>query len=130
MNHPNKQTILLAYSALALIFLLSSLAVRSEPSARADQTIQHLISYVAESGVRFFRNAKEYTPKEAADHMSNKYRHFRDDVETPEDFIELCATKSLLSGKPYLVIDSQGVEFTTSAWLRSELALYRAGAGE
>ena len=36
---------------------------------------------------------------EAAEHINKKYRHFRDDIDTPEKFIELCATGSLMTGK-------------------------------
>jgi hypothetical protein len=58
--------------------------------------------------------------------MKKKYRYFREDIATAEDFIELCATKSLLSGEPYLVIDRQGNESRTSDWLRAELAAWQA----
>jgi hypothetical protein len=108
------------------VLLLVSLPARSEPSGQVEQIIQHLITYVSGSDLRFVRNASEYTPQEAAAHMEKKYRHFRDDIETTEDFIELCATKSLLSGKPYLVVDRQGNETRTSDWLRAELAAWQA----
>jgi hypothetical protein len=74
------------------------------------------------------RNAHGHTPQEAATHLEKKYRYFRDDIETPEDFIELCATRSLLSGKPYRVIDRQGNTTSTSDWLKAELAAYRSGS--
>ena len=111
--------------ALAVFLLLVAGPGRSEPTDRVDQTIQYLIGYVSGSGLTFIRNAREYTPGEAAGHMNKKYQHFRDDIESPEDFIELCATKSLLSGKPYLVVAGQGKEFRTSDWLRTELAAYQ-----
>lgn len=112
---------------LSAFLLLVSGPGRSEPTARIDQTIQHMMAYVAGSGLTFIRNAEQYTSTEAAEHMDKKYRHFRDDIETPEDFIEMCATKSLLSGAPYLIIDAQGYELRTSDWLNAELALYRTG---
>ena len=118
----------LAYSALialALCLLLVSGPGRSAPSARLEQTVRHLVDYVAGSGLTFVRNASEYTSNEAAEHMLKKYRHFRDDIETPEDFIELCATRSLMSGRPYLVRDSQGNAIPTRDWLRAELAAYQ-----
>jgi hypothetical protein len=111
--------------ALAVL-LLVSLPARSEPSGQVEQIIQHLIAYVSGSDLRFVRNASEYNPQEAAAHMEKKYRHFRDDIATAEDFIELCATKSLLSGKPYLVVDRLGNETLTSDWLRTELAAWQA----
>ena len=98
---------------------------REEPTGKLEQTIQYLIQYVSASGHKFIRNAKEYTPDEAAEHMNKKYQYFKDDIQTAEDFIELCATKSLLSGKPYLVVDRRGVALSTGAWLRAELAAYQ-----
>ena len=114
--------------ALAACLLLATGPVRSAPTERIEQTIQHLIGFVSGSDLTFVRNAGEYTPGEAANHMEKKYRHFRGDIETPEDFIELCATKSLMSGKPYLVIDSQGNKLRTSDWLRTELATYQVSS--
>lgn len=111
--------------ALTLVLLLAAAPARGAPTAQTEQTIQHLIGYVSRSDMRFVRNTSEYTASEAAEHMLKKYRHFRDDIETPEDFIALCATKSLLSGKPYRVIDRQGHVLPTSDWLRAELAAWQ-----
>ena len=113
---------------LAICLLLGPALAWSEPTARADATIRHLINHVAGSDMRFVRNDSEYTPEEAASHKQKKYRHFREDISTPEDFIELCATKSLMSGEPYRVIDPKGNERNTSDWLRNELAIYQARA--
>lgn len=110
--------------ALAVFLLLVSGPGRGEPTGSVDQTVQHLIGYVSGSGLTFIRNTSEYAPDQAAEHMNRKYQHFRDDIETPGDFIKLCATKSLLSGQPYLVVDDQGKQLRTSDWLRAELAVY------
>ena len=110
--------------ALAVSLLLVSGPGRSAPTDSVDQTIQYLIGHVSGSGLTFIRNTSEYTPGQAAEHMNMKYQHFRDDIETPGDFIKLCATKSLLSGQPYLVVDGQGKALRTSDWLRAELAVY------
>lgn len=121
MQSPNRHRCTVAVIALALVALLAAGPASSQPSGQVEQAIRHLIAYVSEADLVFVRNASEYTPAEAAEHMEKKYRHFRDDIETAEDFIELCATQSLLSGKPYLVIDPQGNERPTSDWLRAEL---------
>ena len=52
----------------------------------------------------------------------------RDEIDTPEEFIELCATRSLLSGKPYQVINKHGETVDTSEWLTAELNEYRNSA--
>jgi len=125
MNPHHRHMAFAAGIALALALLLAAGPAGSAPNAQAERTIQHLIGYVSGSGLTFVRNASEYTPREAAEHMQKKYRHFRDDIATPEDFITLCATRSLMSGKPYLVIDEQGNAIPTSDWLRTELAVYQ-----
>jgi hypothetical protein len=90
-----------------------------------DETIQHLIAYVAQSDLTFVRNAEQYSGKEAAEHMQKKYAHFKDKIKTPKDFIELCASQSMLTRKPYLVINENGETVTTKEWLTAELAVYR-----
>jgi hypothetical protein len=91
-----------------------------------DTTIEYLIGHVSGSGLTFIRNARRYSAAEAAEHMRRKYEHFKDDIRTPEEFIARCATRSLLSGKPYLLVTEQGEEIPTSAWLGRALEDYRA----
>ena len=111
---------------LAALFLLTPCLLMGEQIDTVDKTVLHLISHVSESGLTFIRNADRYTSVEAAEHMGNKYRHFREDIKTAEDFIERCASRSLLSGKSYLVINEQGEQVRTSEWLEAALAEYRA----
>ena len=94
--------------------------------------IEHLLTRIAESGLTFIRNGHEHTAAEAAAHIRRKYEHYRDEIETPEEFIDKAATKSELSGKPYLVKLPDGTTRRAADWLRDELAEYRdraAGAG-
>jgi hypothetical protein len=117
--------------ALAAFFLLLASHGYGGQLAHLDKTVQHLIAHVAQSGLTFIRNDVRYTGKEASEHMQKKYAHFRDKIKTPEDFIELCASRSLLSGKPYLVINEKGEIISTNEWLRTELGVYRTSvAGE
>jgi hypothetical protein len=94
-----------------------------ETGVEAD--IQYLVDFVANSNVTFIRNAKEYTAEEAAQHMMKKYAHFRDEITTAEDFIRLAATKSLISGEPYLVQTQAGKEMRSDDWLHEILEDYR-----
>jgi hypothetical protein len=107
---------------LGLGLLLAGGLARGEPDTQVDATIRYLIDRVAGSELTFVRNDTPYTPDRAAGHMEKKYRHYRDDIDTPEDFIELCASRSLMSGEPYRVIDHNGNERLTGDWLRSVLA--------
>ena len=125
MMQPLNRYITVVTGITLAVLLLVSLPARSTPSGQVEQIIAPLITYVSKSELRFVRNASEYTPQEAAAHMEKKYQHFRDDIDTAEDFIKLCATKSLLTGKPYLVVDRQGNKTRTSDWLRAELAAWQ-----
>jgi len=89
------------------------------------QTIQHLLDFVKNSECRFYRNNKEHTAGEAAAHMRKKYDHFKEDIKTPEDFIRLTATKSMISGKLYDVKLKDGNTITSEAWLLQALKDYR-----
>ena len=112
---------------MTAFFLLLSSNGHGSKTGQVDEAVQHLIAHVAESDLTFIRNNDQFTGKEAADHMQKKYVYFRDKIKTPEDFIELCATRSLMSGKPYLVINEKGAIITANEWLRTELVAYQNG---
>ncbi len=91
-----------------------------------DQTIDYLIDYIAKSDARFIRNGTSYTPAEAVEHVKAKYAHFKNRIKTPEDFIRFSASKSLLSGRPYLVRTHEGKEMRLDEWLTAALKEHRA----
>jgi len=113
--------------AVTAFFLLIPSRSHGGQTEYVDQAVQHLIAHVAKSGLTFVRNNDQFTGKEAADHMQKKYAYFRDKIKTPEDFIKLCATRSLMSGKPYLVINEKGAMISTNEWLMTELVAYQNG---
>jgi hypothetical protein len=110
---------------LLVLLLTAPVSAAAQQSEDLDTTIQHLITYVRESDVTFERNISRHDSVEAAAHIEKKYQHFRDEIDTPEQFIERCATASLVTGKQYLIIDSQGDEIPAGEWLNTELARYR-----
>jgi len=104
-------------------------AAPAAPRAEAvAAVVESLLARVAGSGLVFIRNGREHTAAEATKHIRGKYEHFRDDIRTPEDFIDKAATKSQLSGKPYLVKLPDGTTRWAADWLRELLAEYRAPA--
>jgi hypothetical protein len=111
---------------LILITILC-LTARAAPEEKLDDRISYLLNYVATSKATFIRNGTTHTPAEAAAHIKAKYDHFKPQIKTPEDFIRLCASKSLLSGKPYLVRTPEGKETQLDAWLTDALRAHRAG---
>ena len=121
-------------SWLFTVLLLTSLAASGDgpgqQSEHLESTIQYLLKHVADSGLTFIRNSERHASFDAAEHMNSKYEYFRDKIKTPEDFIQRCASKSLMSGKPYLVVLENGEEVRTDAWLLSALTVYRSNLAE
>jgi hypothetical protein len=114
-----------------LQFSIGALALALLTSAKAestDETIHYLLNYIAESHATFIRNGTTHTPMEAMEHVKAKYEHFKNDIKTPEDFIRLAASKSLLTGKPYLVRPTGGEERHLDEWLTEALKAHRAAA--
>jgi hypothetical protein len=90
-----------------------------------NETIGYLLDYVAASNCTFIRNGEPHTGREASVHFKSKYEHFKNKIKTPEDFIQMAATKSMLTGKPYLVKTTDGKEISCAEWLGKVLADYR-----
>ncbi len=109
----------------AILSLLVSGFARAAPDPAVAETIEYLIASVAESDLTFVRNGKRYDGPKAAEHMRKKYDYFDDDIASAEDFIRLAATRSLMSGKPYFVILTDGTRTKTADWLGSRLSEYR-----
>jgi len=115
----------------SLIFLLAfEFCLPSLPAlaGTAEQdAISHLLRFVETSSCTFIRNGSEYDSREAVDHIKKKYNYFKRAIYTAEDFIALTATKSELSGNPYLVRCGKGEEMPSANWLRGELQNFRSG---
>lgn len=112
---------------IPVMILTLVLAHPSSISAAEDlqTTINYLIDTVAKSDAAFIRNDKPHTGKDAAEHMRQKYEHFKDKIKTPEDFIRLAGSKSLVTGKPYRVKMKNGEEIPCEKWLGNILRKYR-----
>ncbi len=116
---------------LIFLFALSSAsqgAQADERKGNIERVIAYLIEEVAKSNLTFIRNGERHTCEEAARHIRRKYDYFKSRIESPEDFIRLCASKSLVSGKSYLVSTPQG-DVTMESWLGQILARYRRSKG-
>lgn len=70
--------------------------------------------------VVFIRNGKEYSSKKAAGHLRLKWEKAGSRVKTAEDFIELCGSKSSISGEPYKIRFPDG-RIENSALILKEL---------
>jgi hypothetical protein len=114
---------------IVLIALLGVCTQRAIAEEDLESTIKYLLAYVKNADVVFMRNDREHMPDEAADHMRRKYEHFKDQIRTPEDFIWLAGTKSLMTGKAYQVRMKDGKTVLTQRWLEDALQRYRAKGG-
>ena len=126
LSLPPKPTVDLMRQLLTSIFTLvltASIALGLDAQTKAE--IDELIAYVQTSGVRFIRNGLEYSGAEGAQHLRDKLAKAGDRVKTTEDFITGIASKSFLSGKPYLVKFADGHTQPTGEWLRAHLAEVR-----
>lgn len=112
--------------AVLFFFAVACVGTAHADSRITPQTINFLVKAVSQSNLTFIRNGEKHTCKEAAEHMMKKYDFFRSRVKTTDDFISLCATKSILSGKPYMVVTKQGT-IPVAQWLEQELAEHARG---
>jgi len=94
----------------------------SKPPPSEIKRIDRLIELIAASDFIFIRNEKEYTAAEAAKHLRDKYELRGPDVHSVQDFIEKIASRSSLSGKPYLIRFPDGKTIKTGVWLDEKAA--------
>ncbi|MCI0480622.1 MAG: DUF5329 domain-containing protein [Candidatus Dadabacteria bacterium] len=87
--------------------------------------VEYLLGLVKTSACKFERNGILYGGRNASEHIEKKYEHFRDKITSTETFIEYAATKSMISGKYYLIICSGVEPENTGDWLLKELRKYR-----
>ncbi len=121
------KTLKIILCSLGILLFFCFIAYGGEPCSQKEspeKVIAYLIDQVAESHLTFTRNGTEYSSQEAADHIRNKYEYFKSQIESPEDFIHVCASKSLMSSKPYLVSTAQG-KIPVEKWLGQILIEYR-----
>jgi hypothetical protein len=115
------------FSLCTALIVTICFSLEAQAAESLEQTIGYLISYVAHSDATFIRNGEPHTGTEASAHIKAKYEHFKNQIKTPEDFIRLSASKSLLSGKPYLVRPKAGKETRLDEWLTEALKQHRQG---
>lgn len=104
----------LTASSLVTAMLITIPAMAEEPLA---SRINTLILTIEDSGCHFIRNGKTYTPVESVAHIKKKYKYFRNDIDSIDKFIELSASKSMISGKPYYVLCDDGQRQVSATWL-------------
>lgn len=88
---------------------------------KTEASIKWLLWRVETAKVTFIRNGKASSGKTAARHMRRKFKNFRSDINTVDDFIRLTGTRSEVTGKPYLVETAPGRRMPSNVWLAEQL---------
>ena len=90
----------LLVTALAALALFAGSVSAQDTNEK--MKIEFLISSVENlNESKFVRNGTEHSGKEAAEHLRKKLKKGGDRIQTVDDFIKYCASKSSASGEPY-----------------------------
>lgn len=90
------------FVVLFLCAFAPSGSIADVPSEQVGE-VAHLLAYVKNSGCVINRNGTKHPANEGVDHIKKKYDYFKGDINSTENFIELAAAKSTMSGKYYMV---------------------------
>jgi len=114
---------------LALVLALAASGAQAAPlPAPARAEVDALLTRLQSSGCQFNRNGSWYNGADAKTHLLRKleYLEKKDLVKNAEQFIDLGASSSSSSGKPYMVKCGSAAPVESKAWLGAELKAIRA----
>ena len=112
-------------TSFAILALFSGVVIAQDNVEK--KKIDYLLSSIENNeGAKFIRNGTEHNGKEAAGHLRMKLRKAGGKVQTADDFIRLCASKSIISGKPYMVRSSDGKTINSEQYYREKLKEYHS----
>jgi hypothetical protein len=110
-----------------LIVFLSLVVVAYAQDVSETAKIQYLIAYIETlEGAKFIRNGLEYDARSASSHLRLKLKTAGNKVKTAEDFIKLCASKSSITGEPYLMRLADGTTVKSEVFFRNKLKTFAA----
>jgi len=112
---------------IGAILVTLALGVYAADTSEASRILYLISSVETLEGARFIRNGSEYDGQSAANHLRRKLRAAGDKVRTAEDFIELCASRSSMTGEPYLIRLPGGSTVKAEAFFRERLRFLGAG---
>ena len=116
--------------SIGLAALACGLALASPTSAPVRTEIEALLNRLQASGCEFNRNGSWYDGAKARSHLLGKleYLEGKGTIASSEQFIELAASASSSSGKPYEVRCGSAAPMPSAKWLTRELAAIRSPA--
>lgn len=106
---------------------LAANAAPTPPAVRAE--IDALMAKMNASGCQFERNGSWHSALDARKHLLRKLDYIekrRDTLPSAEQFIDVAASKSSFSGKPYRVKCGGAEPVPSRDWLNRELKALRA----
>ena len=109
---------------IIIYLLLANAALADVPVEQVDE-VNHLLEFVKNSQCVINRNGTDHSAEKAVKHIQSKYDYYRNKIETTEDFINLSATKSTVSGNHYTVSCPGDKVINTQDWLLAELNRFR-----
>ncbi|MEE8588407.1 MAG: DUF5329 family protein [Sulfurimonadaceae bacterium] len=109
----------------SIIIIILSLSSLLNAESLMKNEINHLLAYVKNTKCIYIRNDDSYNGLEAVKHINNKYKYFKDDINSAEDFIRLSATQSLMFKNKYYIKCPNKKRVESSKWLLIELKSYR-----
>jgi hypothetical protein len=114
------------FPRIGFALLLTVAAHAAAPAVQME--ITRLLDGLRKSGCKFERNGTWYEAPEAADHLTKKRDYYasKGKINSTEEFIEVAATESMISSKPYLVACPDQPEVESKVWLEAKLKELRA----
>jgi len=107
-----------------MILALFSGVVKAQDDIE-NRKIAYLIASIENmKGAKFIRNGTEHDGKEAAEHLRSKLKSAGGKVKNADDFIRLCASRSIISGKYYTIRLSDGRIIGSEQYFREKLREY------
>lgn len=114
--------------AVLLIILCSLVGIAHAQEPSEISKINFLISSVeALEGAKFIRNGSEYDTQSASKHLHLKLKAAGDKIKTADDFIQFCASRSSMTGDPYLIIFADGTTQRSELFFREKLNTFASG---
>jgi hypothetical protein len=114
-------------AVLALVCGTGLAAAQQATPPTAAREIAALLGHIERSGCSFERNGQWHEAPAARAHIERKYRALaeRGLVPSAETFIELAATRSSTTGRPYQVRCGQAPAVASGPWLMQALGRLR-----
>lgn len=99
-------------------------SIAANPNIMSEE-ITYLLAKIKHSPCKLKRNGILHNGIAAEKHIRRKYNYVRNRIKSTEQFIAYTATKSSMSGIPYMLICQNTPPQTTASWLIKKLAVHR-----